>query len=434
MVVAGGGVAGATTAIALARRGVPSIVLERSTPGDRRLVVGECLAPSAAVSLAELGLWNAFEQEGHRPSHANVSRWAGTDPTVHNFLLDPHGCGWFIDRARFDAWLLASAEQHGATVHRGIHVAGCKRVEGGIAIDVRSGTRHSTLVTDVVVDATGPTARIARQLGAVRFDHDRMIAWTLRLGAAQRDAECEEVLLVEPTPDGWWYAASPPGDDVVAVFVSDPTTRLHGEDAWRAHLDRAVSIRARCTGRELVAPPRPHSLVVGRLDRCSGPGWLAVGDAALSRDPLAAVGMTSALEGGIAAAAAIADGCVDTYGRDLDTAFEEHLDVRATFYRAQTRWPESQFWRRRAVVLDEPITLHPSTRLATLTPLPREIPLELGTQLCPWQWRRLLAVDGSLLAADLARWIAPAHDRHAGDHRVIAALQRMVQSGVLRAV
>ena len=90
-----------------------------------------------------------------------------------------------------------------------------------------------------------------------------------------------------------------------------------------------------------------------RLDKAVGEAWLAVGDAAMSFDPLSSEGISKGLQMGRAAADAAAAFCqgksspLADYARDADAAFAEYLDARCNFYAAERRWPDSPFWKRR---------------------------------------------------------------------------------------
>jgi flavin-dependent dehydrogenase len=89
-----------------------------------------------------------------------------------------------------------------------------------------------------------------------------------------------------------------------------------------------------------------------RVPAASG-AWLAVGDAAASHDPISGLGVYRALESGMAAAEAIvarAGGDADAFEGYADAArarFDEYLSQRAQYYRAEDRWPDAPFWRRR---------------------------------------------------------------------------------------
>ena len=89
------------------------------------------------------------------------------------------------------------------------------------------------------------------------------------------------------------------------------------------------------------------------LDRYCGRGWLAVGDAALSFDPLSAQGLFNALFTGLAGAEAAQrhlqgdQQALPGYQDQLhaiERAYASHLDAS---YRQEQRWPQRLFWQRR---------------------------------------------------------------------------------------
>src|SRR5262249_39649123 len=91
----------------------------------------------------------------------------------------------------------------------------------------------------------------------------------------------------------------------------------------------------------------------GHLSVCVGAGWLAIGDACLSRDPCSGLGITSAIASALDAAGTIAAIFCDD--RDALQKFAERATLEhdiyrkrhLAFYRRESRWPESQFWKRR---------------------------------------------------------------------------------------
>src|SRR5687768_13833060 len=121
-VIVGGGPAGSTTALLLARAGFDVVVLEhREFP--RAKPCGDCVSPRANLLLDELGLLPAVRAEApaqlagwriHGPEHGVFSaRFSdySPDPRVH------HGIA--ISRERLDAVLLAAARSAGARVLTG---------------------------------------------------------------------------------------------------------------------------------------------------------------------------------------------------------------------------------------------------------------------------------------------------------------------------
>src|SRR5579863_8852913 len=90
-----------------------------------------------------------------------------------------------------------------------------------------------------------------------------------------------------------------------------------------------------------------------KLVRAYGSRWIAAGDAAQAFDPLSSQGIITAIIGGNNAAAALianhaAEPCaLEKLQADLDAGYAAYLGERQTYYRAEQRWEERPFWRRR---------------------------------------------------------------------------------------
>jgi flavin-dependent dehydrogenase len=89
------------------------------------------------------------------------------------------------------------------------------------------------------------------------------------------------------------------------------------------------------------------------LAKISGPGWLAVGDAASAYDPLTGAGVAKALHFATFAADAIASSlerseeALSKYDNMVKRDFWVYLTQRLAQYTKEQRWPESPFWQRR---------------------------------------------------------------------------------------
>jgi flavin-dependent dehydrogenase len=100
---------------------------------------------------------------------------------------------------------------------------------------------------------------------------------------------------------------------------------------------------------------RLHVVVArsGRLDRTVGPGWVAVGDAAMAFDPLSGRGIVHAIESGQAAAEALLAwylgdcGAVSRLAAGVALSFDNYCKNRLLYYGRECRWPDAAFWSRR---------------------------------------------------------------------------------------
>jgi flavin-dependent dehydrogenase len=76
--------------------------------------IGESLVPAARRLLTDMGMLNSFLAENHAQWHGNQIVWGGPERREVDFLRDPDGHGWHLDRARFEQWLRAAATARGA--------------------------------------------------------------------------------------------------------------------------------------------------------------------------------------------------------------------------------------------------------------------------------------------------------------------------------
>jgi flavin-dependent dehydrogenase len=349
--VLGGGTAGAAAALLLARAGCAVAVLERRA-SPPAFTLGEGLPPTARPLLARLRLLQAVEG-AHAPAYANRSAWGGDEVRDHDFIRTPHGHGWHLDRAAFDAMLLARGERAGARVLRPARLAGAPRREGGAwRLPVQGA---GEMAARFVIDATGRGASFARAAGARRQAFDRLVAFWCVLPA---DGPGDHATLVESFAQGWWYTAPlPAGGRVVALMTDADTPAARAARTAEGFGGLLAATRHVHAAADFAVPggaPRATGAGTARLAAPCGEGWLAVGDAALAVDPLSSQGIVTALysaEKGAAAAYHALGGRADAlpaFAATLDSIFAGYLHARATAYGAERRWPREPFWRRRA--------------------------------------------------------------------------------------
>jgi 2-polyprenyl-6-methoxyphenol hydroxylase-like FAD-dependent oxidoreductase len=247
-IVLGGGPAGSATALVLARAGYSVTVLERSRYDGFR--VGETLPPEVRCPLIELGAWEQFRAEDHLESPGIAAAWGGPEPIGNDFLVNPYGPGWHVDRCRFDAMLARAAESSGVDVVRGARPTACvPDLSGGWHREAQVDGVPRAWRAAVLVDATGRTPSPARRCGGHRIVCDRLVGLVRLIPSAASGPAADRRTLVEALEHGWWYTAPLPGGRHIAIFLTDadllPTGRSEWGPFWRQQLQRAPHTSAR---------------------------------------------------------------------------------------------------------------------------------------------------------------------------------------------
>ncbi|HEU4883086.1 MAG TPA: FAD-dependent oxidoreductase [Longimicrobium sp.] len=355
VVVAGGGPGGCAAALALRAHapGLSVALVEASAYGGER--VGETLPPPAADVLRHLGVWDAFAAQAHHPAYGTAAAWGSPVPYENEFLYHVRQVGWHLDRGAFDGMLADQARARGVHVRRETRVLDAVRDADGWRLPLSDGTE---LRARLLVDATGAGGALARRRGGARLVvHDRLAGFVRFF--RQPGGGGTPYTLVEAFADGWWYTAPlPDGRRVVACMTDSDLARglRMDEDAHWHDLLAETAPRVRGSLGDAVADGDPvvRAARSGRLDPAAGDGWLAVGDAASTFDPLSSQGILKALRSGVFAAYAAGDllakgddAGMRRYPAFVAREFEHFLGTRAKYYAEEARWPEREFWRRR---------------------------------------------------------------------------------------
>ncbi len=280
--IIGAGPAGCAAAIALAPHTPVTLV------SDGRHGVGETLSAAARPLLQQLGL---LPLEQQLECLAVNTAWHG-ELTSHDSLRHPLGSGWLLDRRRFGEALKARAVACGATLLEPARLVG---LEPGWTLQLTD----RELQADFVLDATGRRGVVARRLGVKRITTRPQTAVVGQLHTLEEDPD--QTLWVESHAEGWAYTCRTGPRTRVATWLAPGRPRPHD---WWTNLQRTRHLPARLQGYTALswrALPADDS----HLEQPGGPGWMAIGDAARSHDPLSGRGVFDALKSGLEAGAAV---------------------------------------------------------------------------------------------------------------------------------
>ena len=318
-VIIGGGPAGATVATLLADHGRSALILERSS--FPRHHIGESLMPQTYWTFKRLGMLAKLQASDFpRKQSVQFVSASGSDSQPYYFTeRDPNewSITWQVCRDRFDRMMLDNAREHGVVVRENVRVTKVL-FEGSRAVGVRAVVNGKTeeLPAKVVVDATGMSAVLSRQLGIREPDEALRNAsiYAYYKGAHRDKGRNSGATIIVHTPEreGWFWSI-PLSDDLTSIGVVAPPSYLctGRGDQPRVTLEEEIAncpgIRRRLAGAVRVSQVYVTSDFSFRSRRVAGDGWVLIGDAFGFLDPVYSSGVFLALKSGEFAADAIHD-------------------------------------------------------------------------------------------------------------------------------
>lgn len=298
-VIVGARVAGASTAMLLARAGLSVLALEKSAYGtDTTSTLA--LMRAGVMQLHRWGVLDRIVTAGTPAIRQTIFHYGEESVEVEIKERDGVGALYAPRRTVLDTALVDAAREAGAEVVHGARVERVLRDGSGRAVGVlvtdSAGELHE-VTAGIVIGADGAHSMVARAMKAdvlATGSHPAAFVYGLWRG-----------LDIEATH--WYYGSSvaagaiPTNDDMVCVFAGMPLARYSNRTQ---DLDELYAQVLRETNPDL-ADGVAHAERVGKLHpfpghngfvrRSWGPGWALVGDAASFKDPLTAHGITDAL-------------------------------------------------------------------------------------------------------------------------------------------
>ena len=294
-IVVGARVAGAATAMLLARRGHHVLVIDRADPTTDTLSTHALMQPG----VTQLRRWGLLERvtAAGTPALDRVT-FRYPDETVHVDLQRPV---YAPRRTVLDPIILAAAAEAGAEVRIGPRVERLARDDDGRVrgvITTDRACRRSLVTAEWVIGADGMRSTVARCLRptATRVSP---VASAIVLGyVSGLDLDglhwCYapgRVAGLIPTNAGLTCVwAGIPARDFATVLRPDLHAGLLG-----VITRTAPDLAERVAAAEWIGPVRGFPGRHGWLRRPWGPGWALVGDAAYFKDPITGHGMSDAL-------------------------------------------------------------------------------------------------------------------------------------------
>lgn len=355
VLILGGGPTGLATAQAIARSGLSSVVLEKGVLS--RFRIGEHLPPQGIDLLDQAHFFITTQDTAHLKCTGVDAWWGNPEPSHIDYMFSHVGYGLNLSRRVFDLSLVHQCQKRGVQILANSELEIATRTALSWDICIRKGKRCLRAYPRFIVDATGRSASFARTQGARLQPHGQQIALIGSFSHPKQDLHTGGRVLIESTEQGWWYMAPLQEKQAICTFMTDQDllrSRLSSvERFFKNQISCTAEVRLRTENYTASSRPIVRSARPQRLSHFSGPGWLAVGDAAMAFDPLSSQGIAKGIEHGLLAAEVVRqhllgnNGVIDEYSRFLEQEYSHHLELRQGYYLLEQRWPTAPFWSRR---------------------------------------------------------------------------------------
>ncbi|HEU4364342.1 MAG TPA: NAD(P)/FAD-dependent oxidoreductase [Candidatus Krumholzibacteria bacterium] len=315
-VIVGARVAGAATAMLLARAGLRVLAVERSARGSDTLST-HALMRAGVLQLHRWGVLDRIVAAGTPAIGLTTFHYGDEAIEVPIQERDGVGALYAPRRTVLDAALADAAQESGAAIAWGGFVEGVVRDGSGRVRGVELRDQDGAVQrvdAGIVIGADGVRSGVARAVAAE----------TLREGSRPCAVLYGYWRGLHLNGTHWHYGvdvaagAIPTNDDEACVFVAMrpdryEARRFTGLDGLfgRVLAETSRSLALAVARAEHVGKLHPFAGRPGFIRASYGPGWALVGDAGCFKDPLTAHGMTDALRDADLLANAVVAGTPD---------------------------------------------------------------------------------------------------------------------------
>lgn len=322
--IIGGGPAGSTMASYLSSAGLSCVILENEL--FPRPHVGESLIPATTPVLQDIGAlekvdaadfprkygaaWTSAADSsiptlGYQLSHgfraAQVKFNERDQDNVHQDYT------YHVDRGKFDLLLLQHAESLGATVYEGVRVKQALLSQPQPELAFTMGRREVKLRVRLVIDASGRSTFLGRQLRLKQpdpvFNQYAIHAWFDGLDrsalAVNRDQADFIFIHFLPVTDTWVWQIPITGSVTSVGVVTQKKHFTQARQDWDGFFWNCVGSRPELAealrGSERIRPFRPEGDYSYSMKEICGDQWMLIGDAARFVDPIFSSGVSVAM-------------------------------------------------------------------------------------------------------------------------------------------
>ena len=344
--VIGGGPAGSSIAYRLALLGHEVCIVEcQKFP---RHHIGLSLPLSIIPLLDSLGMAQIILKEGFIQKEKVAVWWTEPFPTLES---QP---GFHVDRGRFDQLLLKNATNAGASLlqpARATHAQAT--VDGQWAVNIQCKKGYRQMIVDILVDASGRNGflkgkqqRIGPPLTAMygywSIDNSNSIDGCLQAGE-----------------NAWYWSAYTGEEEGIAAVYTDPKEIALSplRDLQKRYLELLTSFslfdlwQKRGLMSKVLACDATSRVATTLVEK----GFIRVGDACSTLDPLSSQGVQTAIVSSLQAAAVVhtmltrptnTEDAIEFYKGVQHDKVARHKNKTSAFYQTRAKQCDHQFWQR----------------------------------------------------------------------------------------
>ncbi|MCY7296318.1 NAD(P)/FAD-dependent oxidoreductase [Alteromonas sp. a30] len=372
--IIGAGIGGCITALALAPHySVTLVDVERSQP----IYLGETLPYSARYILEKLSLDDILSK--HLCSRRGlISDWGNEEIHTLGCHRNPDGLGWIVNHRMLEQQLREKVVLRGIPDLRSLSLqqSALHEDKWRLFLSGESPEHKQTVSAKVVVEATGRQATFANQQGARYAQEDQLVS----VWMTYRSKESNEISSVHPAENGWWYCSPIPETSLhqqpqTTAPSGNGTLMLLSYQTDSDLLDTGLLTSTESLIKAAQFIPELKKVLAKRISgseahcgvknvnssRLLAPdmnNWFAVGDAAMSLDPLSSQALFQAMASAMQLSELIINFGIESevsktaisfeFQQQLERIWHQFEAEKLSYYAQERRWSTAIFWERRA--------------------------------------------------------------------------------------
>lgn len=312
--IIGAGPGGSTTALFLAKAGIPCLLIDKSLfPRDK--ICGDALSAKCVDTLRKLdeNLLKEFDaQKQVQVGSYGVNFVAPNQQVLKlSFGLNTSEsktvAGYISKRIHFDQFLIEQVKKNALiTFIENCELQSFEKVENGWTLKTSIGN----IETQLVIDSSGAHSQFARHHAGIQKEDKHysagLRAYYKNVKNLDKENYIELHFLKEFLPGYFWIFPLPNGEANVGVGIrSDVVSKkkINLKKEMLHIIEQHPSIKSRFEGAEIIDGIKGFGLPLGSKQRpISGDGYMLVGDAASLIDPFTGEGISNAMISGMKAA------------------------------------------------------------------------------------------------------------------------------------